>query len=442
MNGARRIVPILLVCGIALAAMASGYPFGHSTHETGQETAFVGSRRCAGCHADEFAAWDGSGHARFVQAATDAAVLGDFDAGRIGSSGKEAIDVLRDESGRRVRYTAPDGRAAEYRVEATLGGTRFQGYLGRDENGGWRALPLLWEIARARWIPLSLDPLTGRAWTESRYAPDCARCHVVGLGAMPEDGDWRVPEDARIFEFGVGCEACHGPGADHAAFRLAEAKGDAEGEDPYSSPASWSPKARGDLCASCHGPKVRAPRDWTPGEELPAAAYAEQPVPLLGTRTFHYWPDGTEEVPFASLGVPSASRPYHLRPDRCGDCHDPHGTGFPSGLRAAPDDDALCAGCHGAIAADPEAHTRHPAGSTGSRCVECHMPRTAAPYSGVSAAHELRAHGTPIPNPEATIRFGAPNACNLCHGDRSPRWAAAVLEAWAADRGTPGPSRE
>lgn len=46
--------------------------------------------------------------------------------------------------------------------------------------------------------------------------PDCVKCHVVGFG---EPGGYRLA-DARADLRGVGCESCHGPGAEHAASRL------------------------------------------------------------------------------------------------------------------------------------------------------------------------------------------------------------------------------
>ena len=39
-------------------------------------------------------------------------------------------------------------------------------------------------------------------------------------------------------------------------------------------------------------------------------------------------------------------------------------------------------------------------------------------------------HTFQAPNPEMTTRYGVPNACTTCHEDRSPEWAAAVLDRW------------
>src|SRR6185503_7807768 len=57
------------------------------------------------------------------------------------------------------------------------------------------------------------------------------------------------------------------------------------------------------------------------------------------------------------------------------------------------------------------------------------MPRTV-----VSIKAAIRDHAIGPPVPEATVRFGIPNACNACHGDRSPEWARDTLRAWKAGR--------
>jgi hypothetical protein len=45
---------------------------------------------------------------------------------------------------------------------------------------------------------------------DPQNAPECLRCHVTGYGA-PEE----MLTDKYKIEDGVGCESCHGPGADY-----------------------------------------------------------------------------------------------------------------------------------------------------------------------------------------------------------------------------------
>lgn len=53
------------------------------------------------------------------------------------------------------------------------------------------------------------------------------------------------------------------------------------------------------------------------------------------------------------------------------------------------------------------------------------MPRTI-----YSIKAEIRDHSISVPAPENTAQFGIPNACNLCHSDKTAHWAAAKIEVW------------
>jgi hypothetical protein len=39
-------------------------------------------------------------------------------------------------------------------------------------------------------------------------------------------------------------------------------------------------------------------------------------------------------------------------------------------------------------------------------------------------------HSIRIPRPDLTVKTGAPNACNKCHADRTPEWAASEIQSW------------
>ena len=52
------------------------------------------------------------------------------------------------------------------------------------------------------------------------------------------------------------------------------------------------------------------------------------------------------------------------------------------------------------------------------------------PKSVVSIKATMRDHSMSVPVPENSARHDIPNACNLCHEDESPEWAAALLNEW------------
>jgi hypothetical protein len=89
--------------------------------------------------------------------------------------------------------------------------------------------------------------------------------------------------------------------------------------------------------------------------------------------------------------------------------------------------DAACLDCHAAFGdpAELRRHTHHDPASDGSRCYSCHMPHTAF---GLHKA--TRTHHIAIPSATETVQAGRPNACNLCHLDRTLAWTAERLEEW------------
>ena len=39
-------------------------------------------------------------------------------------------------------------------------------------------------------------------------------------------------------------------------------------------------------------------------------------------------------------------------------------------------------------------------------------------------------HSLRIPRPDISVKLGTPNACNDCHRDKKPDWAASAVEQW------------
>jgi len=73
-----------------------------------------------------------------------------------------------------------------------------------------------------------------------------------------------------------------------------------------------------------------------------------------------------------------------------------------------------------------EAHTHHKIGSTGSECIACHMPKIAQTLGDVN----VRSHTFHFVGPAKTDALGIPNACNVCHTDKSTAWTAEALKSW------------
>jgi len=93
---------------------------------------------------------------------------------------------------------------------------------------------------------------------------------------------------------------------------------------------------------------------------------------------------------------------------------------------AAPaSDNGACLQCHQPLAANLPAHTHHDAKSAGSLCYNCHMP-----YTTYGLLKTIRSHTVGIPTVRESVETGRPNACNLCHLDRTLTWTADALRRW------------
>jgi tetratricopeptide (TPR) repeat protein len=77
---------------------------------------------------------------------------------------------------------------------------------------------------------------------------------------------------------------------------------------------------------------------------------------------------------------------------------------------------------------DRAEHHHHEAGSPGSACIDCHMP--ARTYMVVD---DRRDHSFRVPEPRLSVALGIPNACDRCHAEKGPQWAADAVKGWGVD---------
>jgi len=114
----------------------------------------------------------------------------------------------------------------------------------------------------------------------------------------------------------------------------------------------------------------------------------------------------------------------------CANCHDPHGSDNEAMLIKPVKE--VCSTCHapnaqnGPHAPTVGAHTHHAPGSAGSECIACHMPRIEQTIADVN----VRAHTFKFITPGESDALKIPNACNLCHTDKTTVWATEALKGW------------
>ena len=289
-------------------------------------------------------------------------------------------------------------------------------------------LPVQWDIGNKTWRPYHIAD-TGADWWTAYYpsgnlerptGPTCDGCHSVSY-------DIRAKKPA---EWNVGCEACHGPGSAHAA---QSSRGN------IFNPSRADAIASTDTCVQCHS--QGQPRgglidgkayDWPVGYRvgLQLRDYWKLEPHTLGETSFTHYAEGTAHKN-RMQGNDFVQSVMYRRGVTCASCHDAHGTGNYAQLRKPAA--TICLDCHapngpnGPHVARLEDHTHHKAGSAGSQCVACHMPKIAT--EGVPGSF-VSAHTFRFVTPAETDRYKIPNACGSCHADKPSPWASEALKSW------------
>ena len=444
----------------------------------GANATWIGSDGCAACHAADHGAWAASRHARTWSQSPPAALAALLDEGLtvpVAVSNVASVQVRLARSGGVDRAT----------LYGSTGAATWDvlGWYGADNAVPLLALPDGPVPGPVVWRPEGLGDLASPAfeaglvgfhpevWFDvggrlrshhdtdgpapaDMEAAGCLGCHAVGLDINEGGG---VVRAFAIAERGVGCEACHGPGSEHA---LAGNDPDG-GVELIVNPGRLDPVAAMDVCAACHSAGLAAAS--APFEVDVAFPYADHDAWQPGRVLADYflsspvlWPSGAPAGPNQQADALAAS-PHGgsgLYALGCGECHGPHGASgdAPHQLLAPSDDNSLCLGCHLALhfedTAGAAAHTRHsgydPAGPYASgRCTGCHMPPTASrdERSALTGGGRLASHGFAALPPATTLSaFDAlgnaalpldavpPNSCLTCH-----RWAEERYDAVGID---------
>ncbi|HLT36055.1 MAG TPA: cytochrome c3 family protein, partial [Enhygromyxa sp.] len=307
-----------------------------------------------------------------------------------------------------------------------------------------------WSVEAGTWVANEAtllrphEPYVVYGWNEI-----CVKCHAVA--GAPELSEARV--ETEVAELGIACEACHGPGAAHVRAQTQPLRRyvnhlvDA-GTPEIVHPGRLDAHRNSQICGQCHSASVFADHaawlgrgsDYRAGAELEDSTRvvrhplrADQPwieEVLDGDPDYlagRFWGDGMIRISGRDYNGLIESPCYSDREFGCLSCHEMHGDTPDDQLRelARDDDNRQCTQCHSqwADAATLESHTRHSSDSSGSSCVNCHMPHT---VYGLTKA--IRSHQISIPSVEESVVHGRPNACNGCHLDRSLAWTAAELE--------------
>jgi predicted CXXCH cytochrome family protein len=366
---------------------------------------YVGSAACQNCHEEIFARWSKTRMANVVRdpKVHPDAIIPDF----------AKPDPL-------LTFTRED-------VALVYGSGWKQRYF-RKVGNDYFPFAAQWDVTHKMWRPYHVAD--GTDWWAPLYpdsgdnsqrptGPLCDGCHSVGFNIV----------NNTVAEWNVGCERCHGAGSAHVEHPT---------RDNILNAARMDYVHANDTCIQCHsqGQPLKNPiegkyYDWPVGYAvgLDLSAFWKLESHELGKLTFTHFPDGTAHKN-RMQGNDFVQSLMYTRGVTCFSCHDPHGSSNEAMLRSSASE--VCLACHGPHsqngphAVSIEAHTHHKKGSAGSQCVACHMPKIEQTIADVNVS----SHTFHFVTPAQTDALKIPNACNVCHKEKSTEWAATALASW------------
>jgi len=273
------------------------------------------------------------------------------------SDGKVVHHELQRDAGGDVIYD----QSVEVRY-AIGSGTHGRSYL-IDRDSRLFASSISWYSQPGRWDLSPGYESEGHKRFERPVVDRCVACHA---GRSAPDPDWvdRFQQPA-ILEFGISCERCHGPAADHVAHQRSAGTGD----DPIVNPATLAVPLRESVCNQCH-------------------LHGDEELLRYGRTDFDFRPGmhvgdvWSILVSESDESMATASQVQQMRSSGCYkksggklgciSCHDPHS------VPARSDRDQFyrrrCLACHQETdCAEPV--SRRLIKTAADSCIVCHMPQ-------------------------------------------------------------------
>ena len=390
---------------------------------------YTGPDACEPCHSTIYHVWTRSDHCRGMMHPGRTTVFSAFSPDTV-AFGFQGFTTRMVSGPDGYQMIAPDENGVDrpYNIDLVLGIRDHQVFLTRFPDGRYQILPSTYDMARQSWFDATeglihvdhvLRPGEEYYWTNRTRAWNraCYDCHLSGMKKNYDpvtntyNTTWR--------DLSTDCEACHGAGQEHARLRTINYTAGPLAED--TSLVHWqnlTPRQQVEACGQCHAKKLVMREGFQPGDDYHEYYYMSVLDANLVMPDGRYW--GMMYNVLSMMSSPCFSEGQIT----CTQCHDGHGTSRRCDLHELENDDLMCSPCHNDIVMNPTPHTFHPADNEGSRCNACHM-------QGLAGTHmTLVDHTMSIPVPENTIDFNSPNACNDCHSDQSPQWAARWLDQW------------
>lgn len=337
-----------------------------------KEQGYIGDQDCALCHAEIYRSFKGNGMGRSFYRPSAHNIIEDY------QKAPQIYDKHSNLAYRPVRQDAAffqeemrldDNNSPihelMYKVDYIIGsGNHTRSYL-REENGFIYELPITWYSQEKKWdLSPSYEVFNQRF--SRPIVQECMNCHNSYSSYIDQSvNQYHLP-----LPEGIGCERCHGPGADHVKKRLyqeTQVSTISQPDTTIVNPRHLSKDLQVDICFQCHLQGLmtvlkseKDQTDFRPG------------MNLNEIRSIFLDADQSPDNPgIASQGARMLMSPCFKESGGqllCTTCHDPHSSIAETPRTFYSD---VCLSCHAmeSLSASTEEITHEP----GADCISCHM---------------------------------------------------------------------
>jgi hypothetical protein len=319
-----------------------------------------GSLACQSCHREIYKSHIQTPHYQDSRPAAGSFIKGSFDSSRNRFVFNASTEVVMEQKDGRFFQTAyVNGK--ELRSEPfdiVIGsGKKGQTYLYYGDDGRLFQLPISYSTATDNWSN-SPGYYPDSIRFNRHVTTNCLECH--GTYAGTAQGDESLVLKSQII-YGIDCERCHGPGAEHVNYQTAHP------EDHTAkyivNPGSLPRQRRLDACALCHSglrTEIRPAFSFRVGDTL---SKFSGPGLVPGT-------NADLDVHGNQYGLLTASKCFIQSQMDCSSCHNVHSK--------EPDNPKIfsqkCMACHDQPAHNTCSMPPTPGLVLSDNCIDCHMP--------------------------------------------------------------------
>jgi hypothetical protein len=360
---------------------------------------FTGSEKCMSCHKEIYDSFIGTSHYHTSLPASEKYIRGNFEPGKNIFPFHPGLYVQmekRDSGLFQAAYSNGVEKIAKRFDIITGSGAKGQTYLTWYKNELFQ-LPISYLTSANEWAnsPGYPNKIVFNRSVTSR----CLECHSTYVDVISAPG--KEPEEFNHNEilYGVECEKCHGPGAEHVDYETQHPQ-DKQGKYIINT-ASLSRQQNLDLCALCHGGRLQKTKpsfEFIAGDSLSNFFVKNTSAPNTKEIDVH----GNQ------FGLLAESKCFRNSASMtCSTCHDSHAN--ERGKEALFSQ--RCMTCHNKEHGSFCKIDASKVSSITSNCIDCHMPKQQSmsvalllPGDMVPTAALIHTHDIAV-YPEETRKF-------------------------------------